>query len=302
MRPGLIMFTAERVAPTFRPGGFVPRIPSFLAMLVVTFPPAPIPTVPIPDADMCTGTGPCLPGIGAAGGQALEQLWERALDPIRDVRFPADLINLDDWYLTLPTGEKGDPDDVHPPDLGSFMDGDWFRLNETRDGVVFRANAGGVTTENSNYPRSELREMRDGALASWSNETGTHTMSLRQAVTRVPEVKPHVVTAQIHGGDDDVVLVRLEGEKLMAQYDDGDSEIVIDPAYRLGTPYDLRIVAADRRIEIFYNNGLAAEIPRSGSGWYFKTGSYVQSNPQRGDSPDAVAEVVLYSLRVEHSE
>jgi hypothetical protein len=272
----------------------VRRIPPILAALVVLVPPP----VPIPDPDLCTGVGPCVPDIGPAP----EQPWERALDPIRDLRLPADLIDLDDWYLTLPTGEEGDPDDVHPPDLASFFESDWFRLNDTRDGVVFRANAGGVTTENSNYPRSELREMRAGEHASWSNETGTHTMSLRQAVTRLPEVKPHVVTAQIHGGDDDVMLVRLEGATLMAQYDDGASEIVIDPAYRLGTPYDLRIVAADRRIEVFYNDELAAEIPRSGTGWYFKAGSYLQSNPERGDSPDAVAEVVIYSLRVEHSE
>ena len=81
----------------------------------------------------------------------------------------------------------------------------------------------------------------------------------RQAVTRLPVVKPHVVTAQIHGGDDDVVLVRLEGEHLMAEYDDGDSSVTIDPAYRLGTPYDLRIVAADGRIQIFYDDRLAAE-------------------------------------------
>jgi hypothetical protein len=274
-------------------GGFVRRIPPILAALVLVVPP-----LPIPDADLCIGPGPCPPGIGPM----LEPLWERALDPIRNVRFPADLLNLSDWFLTLPTGVEGDPDDVHPPALASFLDSDWFRLNDTRDGVVFRANAGGVTTENSNYARSELRELKDGEPASWSNETGTHTMSLRQAVTRLPEVKPHVVTAQIHDGDDDVVLVRLEGERLMAQYDDGASAIVIDPAYVLGTRYDLRIVAANSRIEIFYNDRLAAEIPRSGSGWYFKTGSYVQSNPERGESPDAVAEVVVYSLRVEHSE
>jgi len=265
----------------------VSRIPSLLAVLVTVALP------PFPDPDLCAGAFVCRPGGGA--------LLEQALPPISDLQVPADLIDLGDWYLTLPTGEEGDPDDVYPPDLGAFDADAWFRLNDTRDGVVFRANAGGVTTENSDYPRSELREMRDGELASWSNETGTHTMSLRQAVTRLPEVKPHVVTAQIHGGDDDVVLVRLEGEELLAEYDDGDSSIVIDPAYELGTPYDLRITAADGRIEIFYNGDLAAEIPRSGSGWYFKTGAYVQSNPERGDDPAAVAEVVLYSLEVEHS-
>jgi len=265
----------------------VSRIPSLLAALVtIALPP------PISD-DLCTRPVACPEWLGP--------VLERVVPPIADVDVPADLLDLGDWYLTLPTGEEDDPKDVYPPDLGTF-EGNWFRLNDAADGVVFRANAGGVTTENSDYPRSELREMIDGDLASWSNESGTHTLEVRQAVTRLPEVKPHVVTAQIHGGDDDVVLVRLEGEELKAEYDDGDSEIVIDPAYELGTPYDLRITAADSRIEIFYNGELAAEIPRSGSGWYFKTGAYVQSNPEKGDDPDAVAEVVIYSLQVEHSE
>jgi hypothetical protein len=39
----------------------------------------------------------------------------------------------------------------------------------------------------------------------------------------------------------------------------------------------------------------------SGSGWYFKSGSYVQSNLDRGDQADAVSEVVIYSLQVTHS-
>jgi hypothetical protein len=74
----------------------------------------------------------------------------------------------------------------------------------------------------------------------------------------------HVVMTQIHGGDD-VVLERLEGQTVMARSDDGGSEIVTDPACRFDTPYDLRILAANDRIEIFYNDELAAEIPRSGS-------------------------------------
>jgi hypothetical protein len=80
-----------------------------------------------------------------------------------------------------------------------------------------------------------------------------HTMRLRQAITRVPEVKPHVVSAQIHDSEDDVLAIRVEGERLSAQYDDGQNELVIDPVYVLGRPYDLRITAANSRIEISYS-------------------------------------------------
>ncbi|GAA1295737.1 hypothetical protein [Pseudonocardia xinjiangensis] len=70
-----------------------------------------------------------------------------------------------------------------------------------------------------------------------------------------------MVTAQIHDAEDDVLEVRLEGERLVAQYEDGDGERVIDPAYRLGTPYDLRIVAAGSRVQVFCNGELKADIP-----------------------------------------
>jgi hypothetical protein len=38
-------------------------------------------------------------------------------------------------------------------DLASFLHADWFRLNDTRDGVAARAGAGGITAENSNHRR-----------------------------------------------------------------------------------------------------------------------------------------------------
>ena len=229
---------------------------------------------------------PAAPGSGAAVGTA---------------RHPGDLLDLRNWYLTLPTGEKGRPDTVEQPQLATYSSS-WFGLDDARDGVVFTANAGGVTTENSSYPRSELREMDGGEKAAWSNSTGTHTLEVRQAVLAVPPAKSQVVTAQIHDASDDVMEVRLEGERLIAQYDDGNENITIDPAYVLGTPYNLRIVAAGGRIDVFYNDVRKAEITRSGSQWYFKTGSYLQSNPEKGDRPDAVARVVLYSVRVTHSD
>jgi hypothetical protein len=215
-------------------------------------------------------------------------------------RYPGNVLDLSDWYLTLPSGRKSEPDNVYQPVLATYTD-TYFHLNPAGDGVVFTANAGGATTEGSKYPRSELREMTGDRKASWSNRTGVHTLSVRQAVTRLPQVKPDMVTAQIHDAEDDVMEVRLEGERLLVEYEDGDGEVVIDPAYRLGTPYDLRIVAADSRVQVFYNGALGAELPLTGSGWYFKSGSYVQSNPDRGDSPDALGEVVIYSLHVTHT-
>ena len=214
---------------------------------------------------------------------------------------PGDLLALDSWFLTLPIGPEGDPDSIDQPELLDYRS-EWFDLTPDGTGVVFRAPAGGVTTENSNYPRSELREMNGEEKAAWSNTEGVHTLESRQAITKVPPAKPEVSATQIHDGGDDVMQIRLEGSTLAAHYADGEEQIVIDPDYVLGTPYDLRIVAADSRIVVFYNGEQRAEIERSGSSWYWKVGAYTQSNPERGDDPDAVGEVVVYSLSIEHTD
>ena len=217
---------------------------------------------------------------------------------------PSQLLDLRNWYLTLPTGSAGHPDTVRQPDLDGYSSR-FFQVDPQGDGVVLTANAGGVTTKNSTYPRSELREMNGAEMASWSNRTGTHTLSVRQAVTELPTAKPELVTAQIHDAESDVMEVRLEDKRLIAQYggdaEGGKKEFVLAPNYALGTPYDLRLVATDGRIDVFYNGKPAGSIAESGSGWYFKTGSYLQSNTEKGDAPDAVGKVVLYQVDVTHT-
>jgi hypothetical protein len=220
--------------------------------------------------------------------------------PDKSARYPADLIDLSNWYLTLPIGQDGDPDQIHQPQLATYS-GPNFHLDQAKDGVVFQANAGGVTTSGSEYPRSELREMSGANHASWSDTKGTSTMMVREAFTRLPPVKPEVVGAQIHGAKHDIVLIRLDGQQLVAEYGTDSKRITIDPAYKLGTPFNLEMTAADGHIKIFYNGKQAADIALTGSGWYFKAGAYVLSNPDQGDSPNADGQVVIYSLRVQHT-
>ena len=210
------------------------------------------------------------------------------------------MINLGYWYLTLPTGQQGSPDTIENPTLEKFTN-DFFKLNPTRDGVVFSAHGDGVTTKNSHYPRSELREMNGGEKASWSNTSGSHTLDVCEAITKVPSAKPEVVAAQIHDGNDDVLQIRLEGQKLMVQYNDGGSEAIIDPNYVLGTPYNVRIIAANGKVDVLYNGQKKAELPLSGSGWYWKVGAYVQSNSTKGDGAGSVGEVTVYSLNCVHA-
>ena len=213
---------------------------------------------------------------------------------------PGELIDTHDWYLTLPTGKNGSPDTIDGSKLATYHS-KFFDLNQQRNGIVFNASAAGVTTKNSHYPRSELREMNGNAKAAWSNKSGTHVFDVCEAFTKLPGNKPEVVGVQIHDGKDDVLQIRLEGQKLMVQYHDGKSQAVLDPNYKLGTPFDVRIVAASGKVDVLYNGQKKAELPLSGSGWYWKVGAYVQSNGSKGDGSGSAGEVVVYKADVKHS-
>jgi Alginate lyase len=218
----------------------------------------------------------------------------------RAVRFPAEIIDASKWYLTLPTGAEGDPDTVSTKDLATYAS-EYFRLNDSKDGVVFTANAGGATTENSKYPRSELREMIGGENASWDGRSGTHTMELDQAITKTPSTKPDVIAGQIHGGNDDVMQIHLSGKKLTVKYADGDKEVVLDPSYRLGERFRVKIQSADGQVKVWHNGTLKADLPIYGAESYFKAGAYVNSNTDKGASSSDVGQVVIYGLKISHT-
>lgn len=236
------------------------------------------------------------PGIAAAS----HKTHDKHAEQFQQAGGMSGIIDPSGWYLTLPTGHKGDPDTIDASALSSYSS-NWFRMDPARDGIVLTADAGGATTSGSKYPRSELREMDGDGLASWSDTTGTNTLTVRQAVTALPKAKPEVVTAQIHDSSSDVIEIRLEGSKLIAQYDDGKTDVTIDPDYTLGDVYDLRIVAADGRIQVFYNDVEKVDIAKKGSNWYYKSGCYLQSNPSKGDDSSATASVVIYQLTVTHT-
>lgn len=168
--------------------------------------------------------------------------------------------------------------------------------------VVFKTFVNGVHSPNSDYPRSELREMKDlnWGEASWSDKTGNNILTTRQAITHEPVVKPEVVSAQIHNGSDDVIQIFLQGNKLYVRYNNDNSLALMDANYVLGTPYDLVINASGGHIKVSYNGVQKLDWSKSGSGYYFKEGSYCQSNVSKGDAPDAYCEVEVYSLAVTH--
>ena len=221
-----------------------------------------------------------------------------------DSRQPAAVLDLSGWSLTLPieTDRAGTPDEVRQPDLASFEHPRCFHVSERGDGVVFRAHCGGPTTKGSSFPRCELREMTDGGTrrASWKTDGNViHSLVMRAAITATPEVKPHVVCAQIHDAEDDLLMIRLEGTKLIIERN-AVGDVVLETRYQLGTPFDLKIQAGAGAVDVWYNGRHSLRWAVSKAGCYFKAGCYTQSNPSKGDAPASFGEVVVHTLLVEH--
>lgn len=215
-------------------------------------------------------------------------------------------MDLTNWYLTLPTGVPGNPDDVYQPALATFRVDPYFTLAPDGAGVLFMAHAGGVTTSGSSYPRSELREMTNNGAdkAAWSTSQGKHTMILTEAITHLGIVKPDMVAAQIHDADSDEVMIRLIGTSLFVEYKPTGTKMthVLEPNYQLGRFYTAKIEASEGKVRVFYEDmsvpALVFDNPKIGC--YFKAGAYTHSSLAKGDAADAYGEVVIKALSVTH--
>ncbi|WP_053196761.1 polysaccharide lyase family 7 protein [Streptomyces viridochromogenes] len=219
--------------------------------------------------------------------------------------YPSDVLDLTNWKLTLPTGEDEDPTEITQPELATFSADPWFRVEAGCEAVRFRAAVNGVTTGGSSYPRAELREMTDGGEdeAAWSTTDGTHTLVVREAFMTLPEERPYLVGAQVHGGDDDVTVFRLEGSSLyITDGDDRHAHLVTDD-YELGTEFEAKFVARDGEIDAYYNGRLETTISHEGDTNYFKAGAYTQANCDNSEpcGDDNHGEVRITRLKVTHT-
>jgi len=223
-------------------------------------------------------------------------------------KLPAEVLDLTNWKLNVPEGVKipGGSDEHKQPELNTYSHPEWFYVNKDGDAVVFRAITGGTTTKGSGYPRSELREMIDNGKknASWSSSEGTHTLFIDQSIIQLPAKKPHIVVGQIHDAEDDVIVFRLEKNKLFVKMDD-EKGPVLDENYQLGTRFTVMFRVKNNETECYYNGKLKYTYPKAFTGAYFKAGAYVQSSCQgkrkvEGESCDAFGAVQIYSVWVKH--
>lgn len=213
---------------------------------------------------------------------------------------PTQVLNLSNWYLTLPIGSPA-ATMVKQPQLNSYTS-KYFFTKGASTGVVFYAPVSGSTTSHSVHTRSELRETApNGTLPwGWSAGKGTHILTATEAITHLPGGNGTLCFAQIHGpGSTWYLILDAVGTgngtaKLVVKDKSGKATgAVIDHSYRIGTRFNLVVSATNGVVGIDYNGVRKVTTKSTQNSSYFKIGAYNQSSGDFGES-------VVYSLSVTH--
>lgn len=223
---------------------------------------------------------------------------------------PGGNFNLSVWELQEPVGSPGSPTTISPSRLqgsNGFQD-QFFFTNKTDGSMSFWDPENGVTTPNSKFPRSELREMNpDGSAANWSIP-GTHTLTATVKATLIPD---HVAVGQIHLGQNSGSTKPLLE---LFYYKNGNVDMAIEqtPAggnevhhvvgnVPLGTRFNYVISLTNSNTIGLNLNGTnhTWALPSSFNGFpmYFKAGDYDQS---AGSNGSVGAKVQFYALTIHH--
>ena len=240
---------------------------------------------------------------------------------------PSSNFDLANWKLTLPSGQE-----VQPWLLSSgWTMNNVFYTHPVSGGMVFRCPNIAGTTANSNYSRTELREMLDPAAGTksdannWTMEQGGR-MKARLKVDRVSTTGEsakvgRVIIGQIHGEDHEPVRLyfhkkpgEAKGRVYIASENHSGStfwstDIVSNKngdGIALGELFTYQIALQGTRlqVDILRNRGdvvntyiKTIDSGYAGENLYFKAGVYNQNNT--GTTSDYV-QATFYSLTHTH--
>lgn len=207
------------------------------------------------------------------------------------------------WNLGI--GYSSGHVDISPSQLESgWSEAPYFYVNEAGTHVHFQVFCnGGRTSSNTKYPRSELREYRNGSKASWDGGSGLHVMSYRATVLHMEDDKPEIVVGQMHDGDDDTLQIRCEGTTWLASIN-GEVHDTTLGNFSWGTEVAVEIRVNDGTLTIKINGSTKITTnPGWGDGQYFKNGAYIQFNDRDQDNPsNGYGAVEIRDLVVMHDD
>lgn len=221
--------------------------------------------------------------------------------------------NFSHWKLTLPVTTDhtfdGDPLEISARQLNEGYSNQYF--SRTHDGhLMFWAPVTGVQTDNTDYPRCELREMLEPGdpRKNWMAK-GSHILTARCKVLQVPS-SLKVVIGQIHSeSGKKKPLVKLQFfkgriEALVKSSPTKGQDIKLTwPDIKLNSSIDYQIHVQDEILSVTVNGVTQTQnIKDNDADWmkqtfYFKAGVYPQDN--EGDGSEG-GRVSFSKLTVDH--
>lgn len=225
-------------------------------------------------------------------------------------------IDLSHWKLTLPVDASGKTDG-HPMEIqaqrlsGGYKHADYF-YKDANGQFVFWCPVNGARTENTEYARTELREVIDPEddNVCWS-APGTHVLNARCRVSEVPSSQK-VIIGQIHGYSGKAKpLIKLQFfkgriEALVKEKATKGKDLKLTfPDVGLDKDFDYEIKLQAGLLSITVNgatqslNVFEKDLEWAKQSLYFKAGVYPQDNE---GPPTEGARVSFSRLVVNHSK
>ncbi|MDZ8035900.1 polysaccharide lyase family 7 protein [Nostoc sp. DedSLP04] len=259
----------------------------------------------------CTSSGTSNPSTGESSGTSNSSTSESSGtsnsstgESSGNAQYPADVLDLSKWKITLPISLNSPPNsnkatEIKQPQLKTYSNSEYFRLNGAKNGVLLKAIAGGArTSTNTAYARSELREMQgDGTeSAAWNCKNIDRGMYLEQTLLHTTTKKPEATIAQIHDSENDLMMVKYFGPsfangstdigKLEARFNNDTTTKLLDSTYKIGDPMTIDVaVTSGGNVNVTYKNLRSGVTSSTGTvkltgiigSCYFKAGIYIQA-------------------------
>ena len=206
---------------------------------------------------------------------------------------PEKNFDLKDWKLQTIDSENATID-IPASNLVSGYTSSLFYTDPNDGSLVFRVPSNGGTTDNSSYPRCELRQM--GAGANWSlNDPTEHYLYAECKVTQIASEKPNIIIGQIHGSEADSEMIKLRwkgylpGECIVeARFEKNDITkaeygVTLASGLSLGDLLQYSITMSNGTIVVTVNGNSASQTYTNDyfgttDRYYFKAGNYFNYN------------------------
>jgi len=208
-----------------------------------------------------------------------------------------------DWKLQLPISNGDDNIKEVSGDKLETYESEFFR--HVAGGFVLTTPCSGVTTLGSHYPRTELREMHNGVMASWNILIGLHVLDAVIKLIHKPE-KISVIFAQIKAtGPFQILKLIFKNNTIFASYEmlNGKKrDVPLNlPHFDIYNQFHLKIEVFYGTINVFIDGANVLKFKSKRNNVYFKIGNYIQINdPTLKDIPGS--ELYVGCIHLNHKD